>query len=1095
MIVDELILKLQADLQDVKKALKNVESEAAKTGKEAGAQMGKAAGASFGDVFNAIAGAAVANTVKGFFSRAATEFNKMEAAFLRVDSIAKGFGRSIDKARKNVDDLANKGFLNLNQAASSYADAIALGFDEKQAKNFVDALSDIAAFQNTIGDGAAAVQSGLSGLLSNSAEKVENIGVPIKVLNMQYNENIKTMGKAAAMQKFYNGVLKESTKFSGDAAKAVDTLKGAQDGYTAATEKAMAAVGKGLEPVLKRLYKTGTDLAEAFAKWFGGLDAGTKEVLLIGVAFTALVPAILAVGKAFALLSLNPVILGITAIIAAMTALTAVVVQYQASSKPENIVKGFRQQESEMKKLGDRAKELEAINKRTADQERELIKLKDALAKKAAELGIDYKKLGNEVGSTADKFERLIRIQREQKAAELRIKLTEAQTKATEADSAFAQAVSRGENPYTQNNRVGLRVLAGLATAPVGGVGAMLVKSQNLGNERDAARRDLQNVIDNYAALYQQNGTAPGGAKEDLKSGAGAKRNEQRFIDTQKRLEQIAADQAYTIRKTLNERLSNEEKARRIADAEENARIATQAETRALRAGIAEYIEEKYTAEKLKIDAQQDEQIGNVRSLVNAKAISEKEAERQIQRIREANARKTAQITAESFSRTLGAANATVSGFSQLANARSAGGVVSGLGGLSSGIAGFSDKFEAFGKVGKGISAAGGAISLLTGLFGKSDAQRAREAEEQKRRDEEAKALLELQANYQKNMLAIQESQANLPFKNLQRQLRLFDIEAQRQTLSGVDAGTVERNRLSQRQSAIQGVLSSEAGSISEEQLFKDQSADPQSLIRFLSERAAQQAAIGSFSAIANSVSNIQGMSLSGASGYLTSLIAQLQSLSGQVPPELLSAVIPKLQAQQQALAYWSSIGRGSDVIGGVDTSQLGIPELESLTSEINRDIGIAENLLSVIEQSNQTQLEIAANTKKTAENTSQLLRPDRQRSFIDVGQGFISSLGQRISPSAVGIARSLSQQGLSLPSEIGLASTTSTLAKTLQERMAEAMEMQVRNGARANDLLSGILRATIELYRVMDGNPATVSGFDNAAADAWLADRERRRF
>ena len=41
MIVDELILKLQADLQDVKKALKNVESEAAKTGKEAGAQMGK----------------------------------------------------------------------------------------------------------------------------------------------------------------------------------------------------------------------------------------------------------------------------------------------------------------------------------------------------------------------------------------------------------------------------------------------------------------------------------------------------------------------------------------------------------------------------------------------------------------------------------------------------------------------------------------------------------------------------------------------------------------------------------------------------------------------------------------------------------------------------------------------------------------------------------------------------------------------------------------------------------------------------------------------------------------------------------------------
>lgn len=1095
MIVDELILKLQADLQDVKKALKNVESEAAKTGKEAGSQMGKAAGASFGDVFNAIAGAAVANTVKGFFSRAATEFNKMEAAFLRVDSIAKGFGRSIDKARKNVDELANKGFLNLNQSASAYADAIALGFDETQARKFIDALSDVAAFQNTIGDGAAAVQSGLSGLLSNSAEKVENIGVPIKVLNMQYNENIKTMGKAAAMQKFYNGVLKESEKFSGDAARAVDTLKGAQDGYTAATEKAMAAVGKGLEPVLKRLYKTGTQLAEAFAKWFGGLDAGTKEVLLIGVAFTALVPAILAVGKAFALLSLNPVILGITAIIAAMTALTAVVVQYQAASKPENIVKGFRQQESEMKKLGDRTKELEAINKRTAEQEKELIKLKDALAKKAAELGVDYNKLAKEVNSTAEAFEILTRRQREQKAAELRIKLTEAQATAGEAESAFTQAVARGENPYTQNNRVGLRVLAGLATAPLGGAGAMLVKSQNLGNERDAARKELQNVIDNYAALYQQFGAAPGGAAEDPKAAGATKRNEQRFIETQKRLEQIAADQAYTIRKTLNERLSNEEKARRIADAEENARIATQAETRALRAGIAEYIEEKYAAEKMKIDAQQDEQIANVRSLVNAKAISEKEAEKAIQNIREANARKTAAIQAESFARTAQAANQMASGFSQAVNAKDAGGALAGVGGFAQGIGGLSDKFKTFGVIGQGIAAVGGVVSTLSGLFGKSDEQRAREAESQKRRDEEAKAILELQANYQKNMLALQESQAKLPFENLQRQLRLIDINAQTARLGGAPEAQVEAQRLAQRQSAIQSVLSAEGGRIGEGELFGGTSATPQGLIDFMSQRAAESVAIAQFNELIQSTSD-PNMSFR----RMKEIYRLAQGYSGKIPSKLFQAGLVGLKQVVDFLDPNIAANESEDqrttrlqaAIGALATSRTAASEL---TSEIGIDTGRAESLLSAIEQSNQVQLEIAANTKKTAENTSQLLRPDRQRSFIDVGQGFISSLGQRISPSGVGIARSLSQQGLSLPSEIGLASTTSTLAKTLQERMAEAMEMQVRNGARANDLLSGILRATIELYRVMDGNPATVSGFDNAAADAWLADRERRRF
>ena len=150
MIVDELILKLKADISDVEKRLKEVEGKASAAGKNAGAEMGKTMGTSFGDVFSAIAGAAVLNTVKNFYSRAAAEFNKFEAAFLRVDSIAKGFGRSVDVARKNVDELAQKGFLNLNQAASSYADAIALGFDEKQARKFIDALSDVSAFQNTI---------------------------------------------------------------------------------------------------------------------------------------------------------------------------------------------------------------------------------------------------------------------------------------------------------------------------------------------------------------------------------------------------------------------------------------------------------------------------------------------------------------------------------------------------------------------------------------------------------------------------------------------------------------------------------------------------------------------------------------------------------------------------------------------------------------------------------------------------------------------------------------------------------------------------------------------------------------------------------
>lgn len=1065
MIVDELILKLQADLQDVKKALKNVESEAAKTGKEAGAQMGKAAGASFGDVFNAIAGAAVANTVKGFFSRAATEFNKMEAAFLRVDSIAKGFGRSIDKARQNVDQLANKGFLNLNQAASSYADAIALGFDEKQAKNFVDALSDIAAFQNTIGDGAAAVQSGLSGLLSNSAEKVENIGVPIKVLNMQYNENIKTMGKAAAMQKFYNGVLKESTKFSGDAAKAVDTLKGAQDGFTASTEKAMAAVGKGLEPALKSFYKTLATIAEGFAKWFGGLDSGSKSIILFGGALAAVVPAVMAVGKALALLSFNPIILTIAAIVAGTTAIAVAVNELSTKYKPENIVKRYKDSADEAKKLGDRVEQLNSVNKRTIAQEIELAKSKEELRKKAQALGLDYDTLAAKAKNYSDVIDAINNKQRDTAAADI----DRERMRLAENVRAYDKMIQNAERATGRN-------IKDLATSGVilpGGFearGLLSGREGALASQRDA---DLRR-----AGLYA---TESGTGKGPTGDNAGGKATpEYRFIRARDELKTLS--DAYIAYLKLVGADSEKGKEATTRFGIDSAAIKSE-----LKQATAEYIEDRTTAALIAEEAAYGKARANIFELANAEKLSKEEVEKKLQQAREANARKTAAIQAQSFATTLQAANASTTGFANLFRARDAGSGLAGLGSLSSGIGGFSDKLKSFGLVGQGLSAAGGIIAGLTSLFGKSDEERAREAEEQKRRDEEAKAILELQANYQKNMLALQESQAKLPFENLQRQLRLIDINAQTARLSGAPEQQVEAQRLAQRQSAINATLSAESGSIAGGALFGGVQGNAGSLTQFLGERAAQSAAIAQFVALFNQA----------ASGQLSSngileLERQARSYAGLVPQEIYGPAMAAFDKFRVADQVIKQLGARAEALQGLSSTATNI---NALASEVGIDTSRAESLLSVIEQSNQTQLEIAANTKKTAENTSQLLRPDRQRSFIDVGQGFISSLGQRISPSAVGIARSLSQQGLSLPSEIGMASTTSTLAKTLQERMAEAMEMQVRNGARANDLLSGILRATIELYRVMDGNPATVSGFDNAAADAWLADRERRRF
>jgi hypothetical protein len=1064
LIVDELILKLQADLSDVKKKLAQVENDAAKAGKEAGAAMGKAAGTSFGDVFNAIAGAAVLNTVKGFYAKAAQEFNKFEAAFLRVDSIAKGFGRSVNVARKNVEELADKGFLNLNQAASSYADAIALGFDEKKARTFIDSLSDIAAFQNTIGDGAAAVQSGLAGLLSNSAEKVENIGVPVKVLNMQYNENIKTMGKAAALQKFYTGILKESEKFQGDAAKSVETLAGAQNKYNAAVDKAAVAIGKGLEPMLKSLYQTLQQGFEIFAKWFGNLDATTKSLAILVPLVGALVLALGTLVPVLKTLAIMNPFGWIPLAISGLVALVAVVNEL-VSVNPARIVKEYRETSNAMKDLGEKAKELEAINKRTATQEKELIDIKEKLRQRARALGLDYDQLAKSAGSAAAATEILTRRERERQADILRADLKKTQ-------EARGRVESQAEFFNSQfGKQLGGSLALNIGLGAFGG-------TENL--KKILAKKEAED-IKGIAEIYQDlvtNAGAPAAA-----AAAAAKSSETRFVESQSRLLEIEKNRLFTIA-NINKKLSDEERQRQRDNADKDAEYQRQSLRGSFRQVFAEYIEDKVTAD---LNALQE-------TTRNAKRASEEQLtfelnlagknegliqqaklnnRNRLAKIDEANAKKQAEIAADSVARNLQAANAIAQGIGQVSSGTTSGQKISGAGSAIAGAGGLKDIFPSLSvlaPIGLGIGAIAGIGSLIENAWGKSEEERRKEAAQQAQRDEEARKILELQANYQKSMLALQEASAKLPFEDLQRQLRLIDIGAQQSRLAGVDEQTIERQTLAAKQAAITSTLQSESGAIGEGRLFAGTGSSADDLIGFLSERAAQSAAIGQFMSLVDLV----GSNTLSPEQY-EEVKRQAMTYKGKIPDEIYNAAFN----QSGGFAYGGIKSVRADwvetqtVLGG----QPLIARVRELVSEVGVDAGIAENLLSVIEQQLAIENQINDNTKKTAENTSKALelRPDRERSFIDVGRGFIQSLGQIITtPSALGIAKSLSAQEFTVPSEIGSATVTMGRARTLQERMADAMERQVMQGAEALDIAYDMRAALYDLLAVLDANPNT---------------------
>ena len=1052
MIVDELILKLQADLTDVKKALKQLEDE--------GKERGKKTGQGFADAFNAILGGALAAKVTGFLRSSVAEFNKLEKTMLGLQATAKLTGNSFDALKKSVTSLASDGVLSIDQASTSMKTLIAQGIQADKAFQLLDAAKKVSSFNNIVGDAGQGVADFVKFLQTGSAELAENMDPSIIKVVKSLGGYAKVSSDATAKQKLINAVIEKGGKLAGDYEKFLNSGAQAQVKFDGASLALSQTLGQKLQPAFTAIVNGITTVLTWVTNLIGKMDGLTVATVAFGTtAFlavasfskgAALLPGIFgSIGGSIAA-ALGPIGLFIAGLSAAIIVVGKLRKEWTDSASRAMLnerealiqqVGALQNVNAKTKELTDAKARLNEINKKLIAEYATLIKYLDA-ENLTLEKKIDL----------IDKLEKATRNLTADK--ELADRTTEELVARRESRLAFLREgstlVAKGEVTRAEFERRGAVVGAEVS------------------------------ILD--AEIARRAGGAGGAAKAIATGGPGSP--EYRFIRARDELKKLDEEYAKYIKKVGAGSAEGQEALTRLG-------IDRGAVTNELKQATAEYIEDRTTAALIAEEAAYGKARANIFELANAEKLSKEEVEKRLQQARIANSRRVGQIQAESFATTLQAANMAAGGFAGILNAQNLGAGISSGGSLLQGISGFSPALKALGPVGQGIGALGGIVGAISSLFGKSDEQRAREAEQQKRRDEEAKAILELQANYQKSMLSLQEAAAKLPFENLTRTLRLIDVETAGAKLAGGDAAALDAQRLQRRQAAMQSVLSQESTTIGGGELFSGFQTTPESLIRFLSERAAQATAIAQFMALIQQID----ANIGAPKSVLDEIYSQAKTYSGLIPPEIYRAGISGLEQFAQHMQLPTS-QRTNEQFESAWSAITGAPgRVAALASEVTRDTTTAENLLSVIEQSQQTQLEIASNTKKTAENTSQLLRPDRQRSFIDVGQGFISSLGQRISPSGVGIARSLSQQGLSLPSEIGIASTTSTLAKTLQERMAEAMEVQVRQGARANDLLSGILRATIELYRVMDGNPSTVSGFNNAEADAWLADRERRRF
>lgn len=183
--------------------------------------------------FKAVAVAIAALGIGKYVKDAVMAASELESAFLGLQSIVEGQGRSFTKAKSFINGYIADGLVPLTNAVTAYKNLAARGYSDDQIEQTMERLKDAAAFGRqasySLGD---AVSSATEGLKNENSILVDNAGVTKNVAKMwdEYANSIgTTANKLTQQQKIQaevNGIMEE-TKFQvGDAATYADTFAG-----------------------------------------------------------------------------------------------------------------------------------------------------------------------------------------------------------------------------------------------------------------------------------------------------------------------------------------------------------------------------------------------------------------------------------------------------------------------------------------------------------------------------------------------------------------------------------------------------------------------------------------------------------------------------------------------------------------------------------------------------------------------------------------------------------------------------------------------------------------------------------------------------
>ncbi|WP_025678395.1 hypothetical protein [Paenibacillus massiliensis] len=349
------------------------------------------------------------------FAGIASAVKSAVAAHNEYTSIMKGFanqlratGQDINGAMKSVQDIAKDGLVSESDTAAAIKNLVNYGFTVERAEKAVKAIKDTAIDNRqahySLSEAVRVTTEGIrmeNSELSDAAGIQKNIAKMVEDYAKAIGKKTTELTKSEKAEAIYSGIMEESAANMGRAVEYAEELGGQQAMLDASTQKLAQSFGAALAPAMGQITAVLLPLVQTLTSFvtqypaltsaittFIGVAAGLITLLAaLRMAFISLTTASAMFNTTLSGMLLNPWVLGLAALAAAVAAITFEIQRSKQATEElraaEERLQDLRQNGVSKQELETRIAEREALEELISIYER----LIDLAQKMAAESG------------------------------------------------------------------------------------------------------------------------------------------------------------------------------------------------------------------------------------------------------------------------------------------------------------------------------------------------------------------------------------------------------------------------------------------------------------------------------------------------------------------------------------------------------------------------------------------------------------------------------------------------------------------------------------------------------------------------------------